>query len=107
MDIEGYEIDVISRDTDIVKNADIIAIELHNTKIKIDEILLQNGFVFHPIDTCYCIKRLIRNSLFSNSLHLLYVIHDMFMNIVPEIRDRMDNTRPRAVIGTYRNTFRE
>lgn len=102
MDIEGYEIDVISKDTDIVKDADIIAIELHNAKDRIDEILLQDGFVFHPVDTCYCIKRLIRNSLFSNSHHLLYVIYDMLMNIVPEIRDRMDKTRPRAVIGTYR-----
>jgi hypothetical protein len=30
MDIEGYEIDVISKGTDIVKDADIISIELHN-----------------------------------------------------------------------------
>jgi FkbM family methyltransferase len=102
MDIEGYEIDVISKDIDIVKDADIIAIELHDAKDRIDQILLQNDFIFHPVETCYCIKRLIRNSLFSNSRHLLYLIYNMLMNIVPEIRDRMDKTRPRAVIGTYR-----
>jgi len=30
------------------------------------------------------------------------VIRNMFMHIIAEISERMDNVRPSAVIGTYR-----
>jgi FkbM family methyltransferase len=107
MDIEGYETDVISKDIDIVKDADTISIELHNANAKVDEILLQEGFVFDRINICYCIKKLIRNSLLSNSNHFLHVLLNFLMNIVVEISDRMDKTTPRAVIGTYRKDKKE
>jgi FkbM family methyltransferase len=39
MDFEGFETEVLSQSIDIIKNADTIAIELHNTKKEVDRIL--------------------------------------------------------------------
>ncbi len=61
MDIEGFEIEVLSQSIDIIKNAETIAIELHNTKEEVDRILSKYNFYFTPIS-----KRIIYYQLFKN-----------------------------------------
>ena len=61
MDIEGFETEVLSQSIDIIKNADTIAIELHNTKEKVDRILSKYNFYFTPIS-----KRIIYYQLLKN-----------------------------------------
>jgi FkbM family methyltransferase len=61
MDIEGFETEVLSQSIDIIKNADTIAIELHNTKEEVDRILSKYNFHFTLIS-----KRIIYYQLFKN-----------------------------------------
>jgi FkbM family methyltransferase len=61
MDIEGFETEVLSQGIDIIKNADTIAMELHNTKEEVDRILSKYNFHFTPIS-----KRIIYYQLFKN-----------------------------------------
>ncbi len=61
MDIEGFETEVLSQSVNIIKNANTIAIELHNTKQEVDRILSKYGFHFNPIS-----KRIIYYQLFKN-----------------------------------------
>jgi FkbM family methyltransferase len=61
MDIEGFETEVLSQSIDTIKNADTIAIELHNTKEEVDRILSKYNFRFTPIS-----KRIIYYQLFKN-----------------------------------------
>ena len=61
MDIEGFETEVLSQSIDMIKNADTIAIELHNTKDEVDRILSKYNFHFIPIS-----KRIIYYQLFKN-----------------------------------------
>jgi len=76
MDIEGYEIDVISTHSNIIKNADIISIELHGSKNEIDRILEKYGFNFKPVTAGYCIKKLLKSSLSPARRHLVGAIFD-------------------------------
>jgi FkbM family methyltransferase len=57
IDIEGYEAKVISNDIDIIKEANAISLELHNTKEEIDKILIPNSFFFEPIVTSYVVRK--------------------------------------------------
>ncbi len=61
MDIEGFETEVLTQSVDMIKNADTIAIELHNTKDEVDRILSKYNFHFTPIS-----KRIIYYQLFKN-----------------------------------------
>jgi FkbM family methyltransferase len=61
MDIEGFETEVLSQSIDIIKNADIIAIELHNTKEEVDRILTKYNFKFTPLS-----RRIVYYQLFKN-----------------------------------------
>jgi len=61
MDIEGLETEVLSQSIHIIKNANTIAIELHNTKEEVNRILPKCNFHFTPIS-----KRIIYCHLFMN-----------------------------------------
>jgi hypothetical protein len=63
MDIEGYETEVIQSCIETIKKANIVAIELHNSRSAIDSLLIPQGFTFEPLTTLYCIKKLLSNSL--------------------------------------------
>lgn len=63
VDIEGYEVDVISKSITIFKDADVISIECHNTKEEIDKLLLPHGFSFKPLRMSYIYKKVCRNLL--------------------------------------------
>lgn len=60
MDIEGFEAEVVRESLAIMKEADIISIELHGTKQKIDEALLPYGFLFEPISMWYIYKKIVK-----------------------------------------------
>ncbi len=79
MDIEGFETEVLTQSIDIIKNADTIAIELHNTKEEVDRILSKYNFHFTPIS-----KKIIYYQLFKN-----LILH------------------PRLVYGSYRRMKRQ
>jgi FkbM family methyltransferase len=59
LDIEGYEIEVIESSIDIIKQARVIAIELHGTKKAIDTMLLPLGFKFVPLTKAYVYGKLL------------------------------------------------
>jgi hypothetical protein len=61
MDIEGFETEVLSQSIDIIKIAETISIELHNTKEEVDRILSKYNFHFIPIP-----KRIIYYQLFKS-----------------------------------------
>ena len=61
MDIEGFEIDVISNSMDIVKQAGVLSLECHGTKEKLDKILQPHGFSFIPITYSYCYRKVLEN----------------------------------------------
>lgn len=111
MDIEGYEAEVLSRDYEIIKKADIISLELHSTKNKIDNILGSNTYKFEPLTARYCIKKLLKNTLFSHPRHLLKAVVEPIANnprllyqmlLKNEFGFKPDNpTQPYLMTGTY------
>jgi hypothetical protein len=62
MDIEGYELDVLNKSIDTIREANVISIELHNSKKRVDDLLLPHGFTFHPITAFHCMSKMIKNS---------------------------------------------
>ena len=65
MDIEGFEVEVINKSIEIIKNARVISIELHGkgTKDKIDSILTPHGFIFKPITMTHIYQNAVKNLL--------------------------------------------
>lgn len=49
MDIEGFEAEVIGGSIETIKDADVISLELHWTKDRVDRMLRPHGFVFRPL----------------------------------------------------------
>ena len=82
MDIEGFEVDVVTSSINTIKEADAISVELHGieAKRKVDEVLLSNGFTFKPITMGYVYGKLIR-SLFSIPVFCLRYILILLENI--------------------------
>jgi FkbM family methyltransferase len=70
MDIEGYEYDVIESSIEIFRRARVICLEFHGTKEKIDDLLLPNGFTYHPVTIPHHFKRLAAN-IFSHPIHFV------------------------------------
>jgi FkbM family methyltransferase len=61
MDIEGFETDVVTKSIEIIKGANVISVELHGTKDKLDKLLLPHGFYFRPINYSYFYKKMLKN----------------------------------------------
>jgi FkbM family methyltransferase len=70
MDIEGYEYDVVESSIDIFRRARVICLEFHGTKEKIDDLLLPNGFTYHPVTVPLLCKGLAAN-IFSHPIHFV------------------------------------
>jgi 23S rRNA U2552 (ribose-2'-O)-methylase RlmE/FtsJ len=70
MDIEGYEYDVVESSIDIFRRARVICLEFHGTKEKIDDLLLPNGFTYHPVTIPQHCKRLAAN-IISHPIHFV------------------------------------
>jgi FkbM family methyltransferase len=80
MDIEGMEAEVVSKNIQAFKEVNVISLEFHGTKQKLDKLLLPNGFSFRPITMGYVYKNLLKHLflhpvIFSKSLK--YMIDDI------------------------------
>jgi FkbM family methyltransferase len=103
MDIEGFEIDVISNSIDIVKEASILSIECHGTKEKLDKILQPHGFSFIPLTYTYCSRKLLEK-FFLHPGHICKAAADAIIkNPVSLYRTftRYDITKERVIQGSY------
>jgi FkbM family methyltransferase len=67
MDIEGFEDEVVRESIQILKQANVISLEIHGTRQKLDEILVPHGFSFKPLTMRYVYKNLVKN-LFSHPI---------------------------------------
>jgi FkbM family methyltransferase len=63
MDIEGFEAEVVFKSLKTIKEANVISVEFHGTKQKLDELLLPNGFSYRPITMRYVYKNLLKHLL--------------------------------------------
>jgi len=79
MDIEGFEVDVISKSIEIIKNTNVIALEFHATKERLDELLSPYGFLFKPLTTGYIYKKMLKN-LFLSPRHFYKASVDTIIN---------------------------
>ena len=70
MDIEGLETEALCQSIDIIKNANIIAIELHNTKEEVDRILSKYKFHSTPISKRIFITSFSRTLFYTADLYL-------------------------------------
>jgi hypothetical protein len=80
MDIEGFEAEVVSENIQTFNEVDVISLEFHGTKQRLDELLLPKGFSFKPITMRYVYRKLLKHLLlhpigFSRSFR--YVINDI------------------------------
>jgi FkbM family methyltransferase len=63
MDIEGFEAEVVFKSLKTIKEANVISVEFHGTKQKLDELLIPNGFSYRPITMRYVYKNLLKHLL--------------------------------------------
>jgi FkbM family methyltransferase len=113
MDIEGSEIEAINFSLEIFRNANIVSVECHNNKKKVDELLFPLGYRFYPINTSYVLKNMVKNSLthpwqtlraightFSENPRLIYrVLRGYDMN--KEHADNIMIGEINSVVGSY------
>jgi hypothetical protein len=64
MDIEGFEYEVLLSSMEVVRHARVIIMEFHNTKEKIDGLLIPMGYTYHPVSTSYLCRKLMGKAVF-------------------------------------------
>ena len=113
MDVEVFEIATIESSIDIIKKADIISMECHNNKSRVDELLLPVGYRFYPIVTSYVLKNFLLNILFHPSQSLLAIAHTVSNNprllykilrgydMNKEHADNIQSERINTAVGSY------
>jgi FkbM family methyltransferase len=103
MDIEGEEVDVIHTSIDTFKDADVISMEFHGTRSRIDELLLNHDFLFKPITMTYIYKRIFENLLL-HPLTLCNIYMDTIVNnpdIINKAITGFDMTKDQLLAGSY------
>ena len=103
MDIEGVEADVVTKSIEIIKRANVISLEFHGTKEKVDNILLNYGFSFKPITMSYLYKKIIKN-LFSHPLTTYKVCIDTITknaSMMQKAITGFDMTKDYLLVGSY------
>jgi FkbM family methyltransferase len=103
MDIEGIETDVVTKSIETVKEANVISLEFHGTKEKIDEALLNRGFSFKPITMSYIYKKIMKN-LFSHPVTFYNAYFDTIKNNPDVLRKAFsgfDMTKKYLLTGSY------
>jgi hypothetical protein len=103
MDIEGAELDVIYASLNTFKQADVISLEFHGTRQRVDELLLNHGFVFKPVTMTYVYKRILKNLLL-HPFTLCRVYTDTIFNnpqIIGKAIAGLDMTKGRFLAGSY------
>jgi hypothetical protein len=103
MDIEGAEVEVIHTSIDTFKNADVISLEFHGTRSRIDGLLLNHGFFFKPISMTYIYKRVFRNLLLHPLTLFNVYVDTVFSNphIVNKAITGFDMTKDQLLVGSY------
>lgn len=103
MDIEGFELDVIRKSIEKVKEANVISLEFHQTKEKIDTLLLPHGFDFQPITMSHIYKNIIKNLI----LHP-YSLFKVYVDTIsknPQVFSKaftgFDMTKDDLLVGSY------
>jgi hypothetical protein len=74
IDIEGTESQVVQAVIDILRMADAISVELHNTMNEVHSALEANEFIFEPLTTIFSIRKLVRNTIFSEIGYLVNMV---------------------------------
>jgi FkbM family methyltransferase len=97
MDIEGYETEVIESSIDIIKQARVIAIELHGTKKAIDTLLLPLGFKFVPLTKGYIYRKLLIQLIARP--HVVTSIYKKLRQINPKIGSKMIGGRGPDIVS--------
>jgi hypothetical protein len=103
MDIEGEEVDVIHTSVDTFKDADVISLEFHGTRSRIDELLLNHDFFFKPITMTYIYKRIFKNLLL-HPFTLYNIYMDTIVNnpgIINKAITGFDMTKDQLLAGSY------
>lgn len=97
LDIEGYETEVIESSIDIIKQARVIAIELHGTKKAIDTLLLPLGFKYVPFT-----KGLVYGKLLAQLIarpHVVLSAYKKLKQINPQIGSKMMSGRGPDIVS--------
>jgi FkbM family methyltransferase len=97
LDIEGFETEVIESSIDIIKQARVIAIELHGTKKTIDTLLLPLGFKFVPLTRDYVYRKLLTQLI--THPHLMLSVYKKLKQINPEIGSKMISGRGPDIVS--------
>jgi FkbM family methyltransferase len=103
MDIEGAEADVIYASIKTFKEADVISLEFHGTRQRIDELILNHGFIFKPVTMTYVYKRILKNLLL-HPLTLYNIYMDTILNnprIIYKAIAGLDMTKGQLLAGSY------
>jgi FkbM family methyltransferase len=105
VDIEGYEVELLKKSIDTLSQANVISIELHGSKKKVDDILIPHGFTFYPVTTSYCVTKMIKN-VGLHPRHLLSTIRNM-LQYNPRLAYKllagynMQNNKLDLIMGSY------
>jgi FkbM family methyltransferase len=97
LDVEGYETEVIESSIDIIKQARVIAIELHGTKKAIDTLLLPLGFKFVPLTKGYIYRKLLIQLIARP--HVVTSIYKKLRQINPKIGSKMIGGRGPDIVS--------
>src|SRR5919198_3186319 len=103
MDIEGSEVEVLAKSINIIKQADVVSLEFHGTRRRIDELLLNHGFFFKPITMTYIYKKIVKNLLL-HPLMLCNIYMDTAFNnpqIIHKAITGFDMTKDQLLAGSY------
>jgi FkbM family methyltransferase len=103
MDIEGIEADIIHRSIETIKEANVISLEFHGTKEKVDEALIHHGFSFEPITMRYIYKKIVKN-FFLHPIALYEVYVDTITKNPNSMRKAItgfDMTKDHLLVGSY------
>jgi FkbM family methyltransferase len=97
LDIEGYETEVIESSIEIIKQARVIAIELHGTKKVVDSLLLPLGFKFVPLTKGYIYRKLLAQLIAHP--HIVLSVYKKLKQINPEIGSKMITGRGPDIVS--------
>jgi FkbM family methyltransferase len=103
MDIEGFESDVVTESIEIIKEANVISVECHGTKEKLDEMLLPHGFYFRPINYSYFYKKMLK-TLVSHPSHFFRTSFTIVRNnpgVIYKTITGYDTATQKAFMGSY------
>jgi FkbM family methyltransferase len=103
MDIEGFEVEVVIKSIEIIKQANVISLEFHGTKEKVDNMLLKYGFSFKPITMSYIYKKIVKNFLLHPFISYKVCVDTITCNagVIHKAISGFDMTKDYLLVGSY------